>query len=71
MRRYAASSFAFNLKKNKPTIRCVAAPVYNAQNKIVAAISVASTTTYMSLARLKKLAPYVKSCAKKISAKLS
>lgn len=45
-------------------------PVYNARDEIVAAISVASTTTYMSLARLEELAPYVKSCAEEISAEL-
>ncbi|HFM2196604.1 TPA: IclR family transcriptional regulator C-terminal domain-containing protein, partial [Escherichia coli] len=44
--------------------------VYNARDEIVAAISVASTTTYMSLARLEELAPYVKSCAEEISAEL-
>lgn len=70
MRRYAASGFAFDLEENEPTIRCVAAPVYNARDEIVAAISVASTTTYMSLARLEELAPYVKSCAEEISAEL-
>ena len=70
MRRYATSGFAFDLEENEPTIRCVAAPVYNARDEIVAAISVASTTTYMSLARLEELAPYVKSCAEEISAEL-
>lgn len=70
MRRYAASGFAFDLEENEMTIRCVAAPVYNARDEIVAAISVASTTTYMSLARLEELAPYVKSCAEEISAEL-
>lgn len=70
MRRYAASGFAFDLEENEPTIRCVAEPVYNARDEIVAAISVASTTTYMSLARLEELAPYVKSCAEEISAEL-
>lgn len=70
MRRYAACGFAFDLEENEPTIRCVAAPIYNARDEIVAAISVASTTTYMSLTRLEELAPYVKSCAEEISAEL-
>ncbi|EHB7665850.1 IclR family transcriptional regulator [Escherichia coli] len=70
MRRYAACGYAFDLEENEPTIRCIAAPIYNARDEIVAAISVASTTTYMSLARLEELAPYVKSCAEEISAEL-
>lgn len=34
MRRYATSGFAFDLEENEPTIRCVAAPVYNAWMKL-------------------------------------
>ncbi|MDN8682996.1 IclR family transcriptional regulator C-terminal domain-containing protein, partial [Staphylococcus aureus] len=32
MRGYADAGFAFDLEENEPTIRCVAAPVYDAGN---------------------------------------
>lgn len=70
MRCYAASGFAFDLEENELTICCVAALVYNARDEIVAAIFVASTTTYMLLARLEELALYVKFCAEEIFAEL-
>lgn len=70
MRRYAAGGYAFDLEENEPTIRCVAAPVYDVSNAIVAAISVASTSTYMSYAHMEELVPYVKTCAKEISTEL-
>lgn len=65
MRGYADAGFAFDLEENEPTIRCVAAPVYDAGNHVVAAISVASTVIYMPDARMQELVPHVKECAKK------
>ncbi|HCB1739776.1 TPA: IclR family transcriptional regulator [Escherichia coli] len=70
MRGYADAGFAFDLEENEPTIRCVAAPVYDAGNHVVAAISVASTVIYMPDARMQELVPHVKECAKKISQEL-
>ncbi|WP_044185750.1 IclR family transcriptional regulator [Phytobacter massiliensis] len=70
MRTYARDGYAFDLEENEPTIRCVAAPVFDASNTLVAAISVASTTTYMSLERMRELTPFVQACAGEISQEL-
>lgn len=70
MRSYANEGYAFDLEENEPTIRCVAAPVYDAGNHIVAAISVANTVIYMPDARMQELVPHVIECAKKISLEL-
>ncbi|MEO3992336.1 IclR family transcriptional regulator [Pseudocitrobacter cyperus] len=70
MYRYAKSGYAFDLEENEPTIRCVAAPVFDASNRLIAAISVASTATYMSRDRMDQLIPLVQSCARQISAEV-
>ena len=49
MRGYADAGFAFDLEENEPTIRCVAAPVYDAGNHVVAALQdceIASVATF-------------------------
>jgi DNA-binding IclR family transcriptional regulator len=70
MQRYVLRGYAFDLEENEPTIRCVAAPVYDARNQLIAAISVASTATYMSRERMDDLIPLVQSHARAISAEL-
>lgn len=70
MRDYASKGYAFDLEDNEPSIRCVAAPVRDASGQIVAAISVSSTTTYLSLERMAELAPVVRQCAATISREL-
>ena len=70
MRQYAAGGYAFDLEDNEPSIRCVAAPIYDARNKIIAAISVSSTVPYMSLKRMQALIDTVKQGASGISGEL-
>ncbi|TLV12799.1 IclR family transcriptional regulator [Klebsiella indica] len=70
MQRYVLRGYAFDLEENEPTIRCVAAPIYDARNQLIAAISVASTATYMSRERMDDLIPLVQSHARAISAEL-
>ncbi|HEI8867488.1 TPA: IclR family transcriptional regulator [Serratia odorifera] len=70
MHEYASAGYTFDLEENEPTIRCVAAPVYDARNHLIAAISVANTVVYMPDERMKQLIPHVKQCAKEISQEL-
>jgi DNA-binding IclR family transcriptional regulator len=70
MRQYAASGYAFDLEDNEPSIRCVAAPIYDTRHTIVAAISVSSTVPYMSLKRMQSLIDIVKQVASGISGEL-
>lgn len=70
MHDYARLGYAFDLEDDTPQIRCVAAPVYDASQRIVAAISVSSTTKYMSRERMQALVPRVKDAAAQISRQL-
>ncbi|VVE78813.1 IclR family transcriptional regulator [Pandoraea sputorum] len=70
MHDYARLGYAFDLEDDTPQIRCVAAPVYDASQRIVAAISVSSTTKYMSRERMQELVPSVKNAAAQISRQL-
>ncbi|WP_425514494.1 IclR family transcriptional regulator [Collimonas antrihumi] len=70
MRQYTAGGYAFDLEDNEPSIRCVAAPIYDARHMIVAAISVSSTVPYMSLKRMQSLIDTVKQAASGISGEL-
>ncbi|MFE8150147.1 IclR family transcriptional regulator [Brenneria goodwinii] len=67
MSKYAQSGYAFDLEENEFTIRCVAAPVRDASNRIIAAISVASITPYMPDSRMSELINIVKGYADAIS----
>jgi DNA-binding IclR family transcriptional regulator len=67
MVRYASAGFTFDLEENEATIRCVAAPIRDASGAIVAAISVASTTPYMSDERMNELVPIVQREAREVS----
>jgi len=67
MRGYAKVGHALDLEENEDRIRCVAAPVRDAANKIVGAISVSSAAQYMNDARMRKLAEDVRDTARMIS----
>lgn len=67
MSQYAARGVAMDLEENEPGIRCVAAPVRDAQGRIVAAISVAATTPYMAPERMEQLVAVVGDAAREIS----
>ncbi|AMP01846.1 bacterial transcriptional regulator family protein [Collimonas arenae] len=70
MRQYAKGGYAFDLEDNEPSIRCVAAPIYDASHAIVAAISVSSTVPYMPLKRMQSLIAVVQAAAARISSEL-
>jgi DNA-binding IclR family transcriptional regulator len=67
MRDYARSGYALDLEENEDRIRCVAAPVRDATQAIVGAISVSSAAQYMNDARMKALAEDVRAAARAIS----
>ncbi|MEM4988715.1 IclR family transcriptional regulator [Collimonas sp. H4R21] len=70
MREYVKGGYAFDLEDNEPSIRCVAAPIYDATHAIVAAISVSSTLPYMPLERMQSLIAVVQAAAAGISSEL-
>jgi DNA-binding IclR family transcriptional regulator len=70
MRRYCAQGATFDLEDNEIGIRCVAAPVRDATNRIVAAISVSATTPYMPAARMRSLVPVVVRISEQVSRRL-
>lgn len=64
---YVEVGRAFDLEENEDLIRCVAAPVRDASNKIVAAISVSSAAQYMADSRMDLLTEEVQATARAIS----
>jgi DNA-binding IclR family transcriptional regulator len=66
----ATRGVAFDLEENEPGILCVAAPVRDTSDSIVAAVSVTATRPYMPPERLETLAPVVRDAAGRISAGL-
>lgn len=65
--RYVAQGWAMDLEENELGIRCVAAPVRDGRNLVVAAISVASAVPYMPEDRMATLGPLVRATAEAIS----
>jgi len=68
MRIYSNQGCAFDLEENEDRIRCVAAPVRNAADKIIGSISVASAAQYMDDSRMDELKHSVIATANAISA---
>lgn len=67
MRRYAEGDYAFDLGEDASFIRCVAAPVRDASERIVAAISVSSAVEYMDDKRMAELVKRIQQTAGEIS----
>jgi DNA-binding IclR family transcriptional regulator len=67
MKTYARQGCAFDLEENEDRIRCVAAPIRDALNKIVGSISVSSAAQYMDDQRMNELRTPVIAAAKAIS----
>jgi DNA-binding IclR family transcriptional regulator len=67
MREYAKAGYALDLEENEDRIRCVAAPVRDATEAIVGAISVSSAAQYMNDVRMKNLVEEVQAAANAIS----
>jgi len=67
MHEYSKAGYALDLEENEDRIRCVAAPVRDATNDIVGAISVSSAAQYMNDQRMQLLAEDVRNAARLIS----
>jgi len=67
MRDFCLSGYTLEIEENETGIGCVAAPIRDAQGKIIAGLSVASTPPHISRARLIELAPIVQESAAAIS----
>jgi DNA-binding IclR family transcriptional regulator len=70
MRDYQKLGYTMEFEENEASIRCVAAPIRDARNVIVAGLSVANTVPYMSKDRMQSLVPVVRQCALAISNEL-
>ncbi len=70
MHRYAAHGAALDFAENEIGIHCVAAPIRDASNEIVAAVSVASATMFMPEERMQELSSTVIAIAHAISGEL-
>jgi len=62
-----ARGFAFDKEEHEPDIICVALPVLTANDRVIAAISVTSTTSRTNLDDLQKLVPDMRDAAGKIA----
>lgn len=70
MEEYVAGGYAYDLEENEDQIRCVAAPIRDASNNIVASISLSSARQYMDDARMDELTQQVRKTAQAISGEL-
>ena len=70
MRAYRRGGYSYDMGEDEREIRCVSAPLRDASGRIVAAISVSSTTDYMPPERMEALVPEVTGTAAAISAAL-
>ncbi|MBP2316704.1 IclR family transcriptional regulator [Azospirillum soli] len=70
MAEYLRRDWVFDLEENEIGVRCVGAPVRDISNKVVAAVSVASASHYMSDDRMAELGPIVRATAYAISKEL-
>ena len=68
MESYAASGYALDLEENEDRIRCVAAPIRDAGNRIIGSISVSSAAQYMDDDRMSALTLQVLDTVHAISA---
>ena len=62
--------WGFDNGEDVPDVRCVAAPVFDAKNEIVAAISVVGAAMHIEDSRIPELAAQVTACAEAISREL-
>jgi DNA-binding IclR family transcriptional regulator len=67
MRGYVNEGRAYDLEENEDQIRCVAAPIRDAADAIVGAISVSSAAQYMADKRMRALSEEVRACAAAIA----
>ncbi|MGA9657845.1 MAG: IclR family transcriptional regulator [Asticcacaulis sp.] len=68
MQNYAQAGYALDLEENEDRIRCVAAPIRDAANKIIGSISVSSAAQYLDDERMEVLKAQVLETVRAISA---
>ncbi|SMB97223.1 transcriptional regulator, IclR family [Thermanaeromonas toyohensis ToBE] len=68
--RVREQGFALDCEENREGVICVAAPIFQADGKVIAAVSISGPSFRFSVERAKELAPVVKEAAKRISRKL-
>ena len=59
--------YALDDEENSPGVRCVAAPIFNSDGAIEAALGLSGTTYQFESASVPKIAEVVKAAARKIS----
>nr|WP_245641852.1 IclR family transcriptional regulator [Nonomuraea candida] len=59
--------YAVDDRENEPEVRCVAAPIFNHDDAVTAAISVSGLTSRITAARVRELGPLVAGAAARIS----
>ncbi|MFB4277126.1 IclR family transcriptional regulator [Nonomuraea sp. MTCD27] len=62
--------YAVDDRENEPEVRCVAAPIFNHDDAVTAAVSVSGLTSRITAARVRELGPLVAGAAARISRKL-
>jgi DNA-binding IclR family transcriptional regulator len=67
MKFYKEQGYALDLDENEDHVRCVAAPIRDINNKIIAAVSVSSAAQYMDDQRIQAVRDYVKETTLAIS----
>jgi len=64
------SGYALDNEEDEPGVRCIGAPVFGENGSVVAAISVAGTTSQIGMDRVSNLAHQVMRTAQEISSRL-
>jgi DNA-binding IclR family transcriptional regulator len=62
--------YAIDGQENEPDVRCVAAPLFDHEDRVVGAVSVSGLASRMTAAQVRRLAPEVVAAAHQISAAL-
>ncbi|MBP2299859.1 IclR family transcriptional regulator [Azospirillum picis] len=70
MASYARQDWVYDFEENEIGVRCVGAPVRDISNRVVAAISVASASQFMSEERMAELGPVIRDAAHAVSREL-
>lgn len=70
MRTYVGLDYAEDFGENDGSVRCVAAPIRDGSQRIIAAVSVSSAREYMDIQRMHSLVNEVRNTARAISAEL-
>ena len=70
MRAYVALGYTEDIGENDNSIRCIAAPIRDGSDRIIAAVSISSAREYMDTPRMHSLVSEVQSVARAISAEL-